>query len=180
MMPDDQSDELQGRTRRGTRAASRRLARMLVEHDAMAQDELLDIQEQHPDEYLGDVLIREGILLESYLQGLFIRALHIPWLAVDRCEVCHEAAVLLPKDLCRDLRIVPISRARDFLTIACINPLNEEALNQAHEITGLKVRSVLCSQDQFLTYLKMVYGAEQSEDSDEEEEAAIASATGNG
>lgn len=141
--------------------ASRRLARLLSDANVLGDDELLVLQNQHPSEFLGDVLIREGILLESYLHGLLIRTLYLPWIAVDRCQVSPEAVELLAEDFCRERRIVPLSRVRDFLTIACVNPLDEESIDEVRSIVGMNVRVVLCSTEQQEVLMKIAFARQE-------------------
>ncbi|MFH1731281.1 MAG: hypothetical protein ABIF82_06495 [Planctomycetota bacterium] len=144
-----------------TPPASRRLARLLSDANVLGDDELLVVQKQHPSEFLGEVLVREGILLESYLHGLLIRTLYLPWIAVDRCQVSPDAVELLAEGFCRERRIMPVSRARDFLTIACVNPLDEESIDEVRSITGMNVRVVLCSAEQQETLMKIAFARQE-------------------
>jgi len=141
--------------------ASRRLARILSDANVLGDDELLVLQKQHPGEFLGDVLIREGILLESYLHGLLIRTLYLPWITVDRCQVSPDAVELLAESFCRERHIVPVSRARDFMTIACVNPLDEESIEEVRNITGMNVRVLLCSAEQQEALMKIMFARQE-------------------
>lgn len=149
------------------RKASRRLARLLADADVLADEELLTLHQRYPDEYLGDVLVREGVLLESYLQGLLVRNLHIPWIAADCCTVSPEVRKLLPEDFCRQYRIMPVARARDFLTLLCVNPLDEPSLDKVTEMTGLTVRLALCSADHLETLFSATYDKPDEDEGDE-------------
>ncbi len=146
--------------------ASRRLARILSDANVLGDDELIVAQKQHPGEYLGDVLVREGILLESYLYGLLIRTLYLPWIVADRCQVHRNAIGIVHENFCRERRLLPIHRARDFLTVAMVNPLDEEAIDEVGRITitGLKVRIVLCSPDELETLMKIAFAVDPPED----------------
>jgi len=143
--------------------ASRRLARILADAEVLSNQELLAIQEEHPEEFLGDVLLREGILIESYLQGLLIRTLYVPWIAAECCTVPREVAELLSESFCREHVVVPISRARDFLTVACANPLAEEVIEEVGRITGLRVRTVLCSAEPLKKLIGAAYRGPEEE-----------------
>ena len=143
---------------------SRRLARILADAELLSDEDLLTIQEQHPGEYLGTVLVRDGILLPSYLSGLLVRSLYIPWIAADRCTVLPEVAALLPEGFCRRRQLAPICRTSDFLTVASANPLDTEAIEEAHQITGLNVRACLCSDEELLSLIERTYGAPERDD----------------
>ncbi len=155
--------------------ASRRLARLLADAEVLGDDELLSVQEQHPDEFLGDILVREGILPEGYLHGLLIRSLFVPWIAVDCCTMSPELRGLLSERLCRRRRLVPISRARDFLTVACVNPLDEEALNKVRDVTGMKVRPLLCSAQELEAFMKVAFSKPAEGESGTDDEAGAES-----
>ena len=157
------------------RKASRRLARLLADADVLADEELLTLHQRYPDEYLGDVLVREGVLLEGYLQGLLVRNLHIPWIAADCCTVSPEVEKLLPESFCRQHRIMPVARARDFLTLLCVNPLDEPSFDKVTEMTGLTVRIALCSADHLETLFSATYDKpDDGEEATGEEDSMVA------
>ena len=143
--------------------ASRRLARILSDANILSDDELLAVQKQHPGEYLGDVLVSEGILIESYLYGLLIRSLYVPCISADRCQVHPDTIGLVPESFCRERQLLPVHRARDFLTVVCANPLDEEAVESVRDITGMKVRVALCLPGQLQTLMKIVFAAAEHE-----------------
>jgi len=138
-------------------AASRRLARILADARALPDDEIISIQKRFPNEYLGDILVRERILLPSYLQSLLIRTLCIPFVAVDGCTVNPLVVELLPEAFCRQHHMMPVSWAMQTVTLACVNPLDEEAIAEVRYVTGLNVRLVLCSQEQLDTLLNNTF-----------------------
>jgi len=152
-------------------AASRRLARLLVDAEVLEDDELLAIQEQHPDEYLGDVLVREGVLLDDYLQGVLIRHLSLPWVPAECCSPAQAVLQLLPQAFCRERGVMPLSRTREFLTVACVNPLDEETADEVRSITGMKVRMVLSSSAQLTALIDRVYEPPEQEDPEDEDGA---------
>jgi type IV pilus assembly protein PilB len=142
-------------------AASHQLLLLLTQAGVMEKQELLPLLEQHPDEFLGDVLVREGLLLEDYLQGLLARLLHLPCVMADGCaeSAARRIATLLPESFCREHRVMAVSRTRHFLTLAAANPLDAPAMEEARAITGLEVRLVLCSARPLMKLTDAVYRA---------------------
>ncbi|MFO7897803.1 MAG: hypothetical protein R6V58_01955 [Planctomycetota bacterium] len=147
-----------------TADASRRLARILVDSEVLSHEDVSALQGEYPNEYLGDVLVREGVLLQSYLQGLLIRALHIPYVPADSCQVDPEIRALLPESFCKKRRLMPVSRARDFLTVVSANPLDAEALKEVGRVTGLKIRPMLCASDELDALIEAAYHGSESEE----------------
>ncbi len=160
-MADDQTNEVD-RSADATRA-SRRLARLLVDSGILTEENIAEAQAEHPGEYLGDVLIREGILLQDYLNGLLIRILRIPYLPANCCNIEPGVRGLLSETFCREHRLMPVSKARDFLTVICANPLDEEALADIEEKTGLRVRRLLCTSEQMEGLIDKEYSGTQEE-----------------
>jgi hypothetical protein len=121
------------------------LVRLLEGAGAFDRSEVLPLVDRFPDEFLGDVLVREGMLTEDYLQGLLVRALHIPWVALEGCSPARDIVALLPEATCREHRAVALSRVKGFLTVATTNPLDPRLGARVREHTGLEPRLLLCS-----------------------------------
>jgi hypothetical protein len=128
--------------------ASETLARILAEEGVMAEDELRELIQKHPHDYLGDILVRGGILLERYIHSILARVLQVPCVSVDCCTVDPCLLNLVTEGFCREHRVFPVCQVRRFLTLATVNPLDTAALERAQEVTGLIVRPVLCSRRQ--------------------------------
>jgi hypothetical protein len=154
-----------------TLAASRKLMLILSDAGVLEKEDLLPLTEQHPHEFLGDVLIREGVLVEDFLHGLLVRTLHIPWVVADCCTVPADVAALVPEGFCREHRVMPISRTREFLTLAVVNPLDPWVMASVGESTGLAVRPVLCSATQLSALIEATYRKPKEAESEAGREA---------
>jgi len=143
-------------------ASSRELMSLLEDAGVLDRDEARPLTERFPGEFLGDVLVREGMLTEDYLQGLLVRALHIPWLAVQGCSVAPDVAALLPETACRERQVMPLSRAKGFVTLATTNPLDPHLAEWVREETGLEARLVLCSAAGLQALLDAAFQPERS------------------
>lgn len=159
-------------------ASSRELMRLLEDAGVLERDEARPLIERYPDEFLGDVLVREGMLTEDYLRGLLVRALHIPWLAAQGCSVAPDVAALLPETACRERRVMPLSRAKGFVTLATTNPLDPHLAEWVHEETGLEARLVLCSVAGLDALLDAAFHPERSGRQKDDNSSVAASADG--
>jgi hypothetical protein len=54
-------------------------------------------------------------------------------------------AALLTEEFCREHHVMPLSQTREFLTLAVANPLDQSALTDVRNTTGLEVRVVLAA-----------------------------------
>ena len=165
-------------------AASYKLLSLLTDAAILANVDLPALQGKHPDKFLGDVLVDNDLLKESEIQGLLIRALHIPWVPGDRITPSEAMTALVSEAFCREHQLMPIGRARDFLTVAVANPLDTYAIEKVQEATGLTVRMVLCSRQDLQMLVATAYNPNTADDaaeydSSEEEDmsAALTEAT---
>lgn len=143
--------------------ASYKLMSLINDAGLLPDLDLKATTEAFPSEYLGDVLVHTEALRETDLQALLMTSLRIPRIQAARIEVPDELAALLPEDLCREHGLAPVSRARDFLTVAMVNPLLDESVEKVEKITGLNVRRVLCSANDLARLIQRAY----NEDGDE-------------
>lgn len=154
-------------------ASSRRLARILSDADAMSDEEILALQRKFPGQPLAEVLVREGALSQDYLRGLLLRTLRMPWIDPEVYKVGKHLLDLLPESFCRKHRLLPVGWVREFLTVACVDPLDEETLAEVHYATSLQIRLVMCSEEQIQALIDRAFATEEgaAEPAGEGEEA---------
>jgi hypothetical protein len=148
-------------TRTPVQHASDRLREILDETGVFSDVDLLGVQESAPREFLGDVLIDRGMLRECDIHGMLIRSLHIPFINADQLAVDAGLTDLVEEDFCHDHDLVPIARARRFLTVATSNPLNEHAFDLLAQLCGLTPRPVLCSFHDLQTLIERAYQGDE-------------------
>jgi hypothetical protein len=156
--------------RTAVQEASDRLRQILDETGVFSDVDLLGVQQSAPHEFLGDVLIDRGMLRECDIHGMLTRALHIPFIRADQLAVDEEITRLVGEEFCRDHDVMPIAKARRFLTVATSNPLNQRALDLLSQLTELTIRVVLCSFHDLHTLIERAYHPED-ESSPEDAEA---------
>jgi type II secretion system (T2SS) protein E len=156
---------------------SEELIRLLCDAGVLGEAELTALHHAEPDEFLGDVLIREGHLNESVLRDVLIRSLRIPWVPADRIRVPAEVRSLLTENFCRDHHLAPVARVAQLLTVVMPNPLDRDAIAAVTEATGLDVRVVQCSRDALPLLILSIYTADEAEPDDarvDEEDISVA------
>src|SRR3989338_6166461 len=74
------------------------------------------------------------------------QGLGIPPIALSRFKIEPEILKLIPRDVARKYRIVPVSRVGDILTIATADPLNVFVMDDLRAVTGLEIGAIIASQ----------------------------------
>ncbi|HNR31078.1 MAG TPA: cyclic nucleotide-binding domain-containing protein [Candidatus Hydrogenedentes bacterium] len=114
-------------------------------------------------EFLGEILVRDGILDEHSLTSFLAKYCKIPHLSLLDYLVDKEVVRLLPKEVCLQYRVLPIDRLGQNLTVAMVNPLNAEALEKVRELCpNLRIKPILCAYKHFVLVSEKVFAEESS------------------
>ena len=138
-----------------------RLGEMLVRKGFVSQESLekaLEVQRSlRVDTYLGEILVREHVLTEEQLATTISRQYKIPFLRIENYDIKKEILDLVPAADARRLRAVPTDRLGRILSIAMVNPLDESAIQELQQITGLKIKPIICLATDLKKVLDLYY-----------------------
>ncbi len=128
------------------------LPEMLLAHANVTPDQLRhaqDIQRQS-GEFIGEVLVNEGVLDENSLVAFLAKYCKIPHLSLLDYLIDEKLLELIPPDFCMRHRLVPIDRMGRNLTVAMVNPLDSLALHSLHDgCPELRIKPILCTAKHF-------------------------------
>jgi type IV pilus assembly protein PilB len=97
---------------------------------------------------LGEWLVTSGGISEADLLRALSRQMGIPCVSL-RPGLADPAAVsLLPKEAARRLKVLPMFKVHDALTLATADPLAIPVLDEVEEITKCKLRLVLATREE--------------------------------
>ena len=120
----------------------------------------LEVALAHQREYggkLGEVLILLGFVERTEFMAFLAEAAGVGTIHLANYVITSEQRGVLPKDFAARHEIVPLSRSRDSLTVAMVYPLNTQALREVETMTGLEVRPILCSTEEFWSAYERIY-----------------------
>ncbi len=128
------------------------LPEMLLTHADVTREQMqraLAIQ-RRSGEFIGEILVAEGILDENSLVAFLARHCKIPHLSLLDYLIDESLFDLVPHDFCLQHRLVPIDRMGRNLTVAMVNPLDHKTLGSLHERwPDLRIKPILCSARHF-------------------------------
>ena len=112
-------------------------------------------------EFLGEILVSEGILDERSLISFLAKYCRIPHLSLLDYLIDKQVVKLIPKEVCLKYRLLPIDQLGSNLTVAMVNPLNGEALDKVRELCpDLRIKPILCAYKHFLTVTGKLFQGE--------------------
>ena len=124
------------------------LGELLVATGLITRSQLLSAlrAQERTGDRLGTILIFAGALSEHELAGALAEQLRVPLLDVSRFIPDLGALALIPEQLSRRHRFVPLALSNHTLYLATADPLDFDALHDIRRHTSLPIKIVLSSQ----------------------------------
>jgi hypothetical protein len=123
----------------------------------------LDLALKHAraeDKRLGEVLVELGLVAPDEVVRLVAAQRGLPFVDVRRIPVDPSAARLLPLELARDNRALPVGFARGLPVVAVADPTDDDAMHGARSVLH-SARFVATPEEAILYQLPRVYVGDQ-------------------
>jgi type IV pilus assembly protein PilB len=82
----------------------------------------------------------------------------IPTIALDKYEIDVAVIALVPKELCEQHRVLPVSRIGASLVVAMVDPVDGVAIDTLSLHTGLKIEPVITTAAALVETITKYYG----------------------
>jgi type IV pilus assembly protein PilB len=116
-------------------------------------------EQEGSDRRIGEILVERGWVLPAEVAAALAEQLSLP-LSPEPLQPQTQALRLLPEELARRLRVVPIRSSRRTLTLAMADPLDLSAAEDVRFRTGRRVDVEVASEAAVLRCLETSYGNE--------------------
>jgi type II secretory ATPase GspE/PulE/Tfp pilus assembly ATPase PilB-like protein len=128
------------------RSITQRLQSALVERRLLTEDQLEHAREAHKEsgEPLGELLVLRGLITPAAVREVLEDELGVP--ALDLSSYAPEPAALrlVPADVARTSRILPLFEIEGMLTVAVANPLDVFSFDELSVELAYEIEPVLC------------------------------------
>ncbi len=141
----------------------KRLGEILIDDDIITPEQLKKALEQQREGggFLGQILIEQKAVSQDTLISYLAKQCQIPHLSLLNYRIGPESLSQVPKELCLKHYLIPVDKMGRILTLAMVNPLDTEALEEIKKhCPDLRIKPVLCSWEHFQTTIKQVYSQE--------------------
>jgi len=138
---------------------SRRLGEILVEQglvSASQMDAALEMSKRSGQK-LGAVLVKKGFLDEDALVEILAERQGIPQIRLDSYDFPQQILTILPEDICRQLRLIPLAVENNKLRIAMVDPSDLKASDIVRFKAGMEVESLMATEKDVLESIERVY-----------------------
>src|SRR5262249_43125556 len=99
------------------------------------------------------LIVEKGLVTETDMAVSMGRVLNTPPVNLARVLVPMEVGDLVPREIARNHKVVPVSRLDNKLFLAMADPLNVLALDDVRRITHLEVAPLIASEKAILEKL---------------------------
>ncbi len=161
-----------------------RLGDLLVEHRVITKKQLkqaLDEQKKDAEgRRLGRILVDLNYVGEETLMSFLAKQCGIPHLKLGEYEIDSEVITYVSPELVLQYQAVPIDKLGKILTVAMVDPLDEDAKEGLTKATGFVVKPIVCSEKDIDEAIERYYGAGVLEASREHRRSLAGKAAGEG
>lgn len=141
-----------------------KLGQILVNSGTLTEERLAQaLQKQKGSRMrLGELLIHDKFLTEMQLIRSLEQQLSVPYLDLSTVSIDPALSLLVPENLARNNRIVPIKREGSILTIAVADPLDYNGMNDIGIATKLKINPVIAERGKIEGKIRELYTAQKA------------------
>lgn len=138
-----------------------RLGELLISLRLVTKKQLeqgLEIQKETPAP-LGSILVSLGFISEDQLLNALAAQMGVsPW-RLDEQPPRNTAIARVPQHIARTYQALPVEIRGDLLVLAMRNPLDVDAIDLIHNMTGMRIEPVLVDSDRLVKAIEEAYGA---------------------
>jgi|GEM_PF-1214994 len=146
-----------------TKKKANRLGDLLVEHRVLTKKQLKQaLEEQSRDtegRRLGRILVDLNYVGEETLISFLAKQCGIPHLKLGEYEIDSEVIKYVSPELVAQYQAVPIDKLGKILTVAMVDPLDDDAKDGLGKATGFVVKPIVCSERDIDEAIERYYGA---------------------
>jgi len=137
------------------------VGQQLIEAGLITESQLQDALKLQKDNggFLGKVLIDMKLVSEEDLAEFLVKQCRVPHVILANMDIPEEAVRAVPKELAYRFRLIPIDKLGKVLSIAMVNPMDQDAVDIIKETTGLSVRPFICTNSDLDMKLREQYGS---------------------
>lgn len=137
------------------------LGKILLNRKAITREQLnqalLMQKEVYPGKILGQILLDLGYVTTDELHTALGLQFQYPYIKITQYKINNEVLGLIPKEVAKHYKIIPLDKFDTVLTLAMFNPLDQEAIKAVTKITKLEVRVFVADRKDLDETIDLVY-----------------------
>ena len=142
--------------------AIRRIGEILVDQRTITEEQLemlLEEQQEHPGELLGNVAIQMGLINDEQLAEALAEQFGLQMITLADIVIQPDILAHVTEPMAHLYRIIPISFKNNILTIGMCDPQKLSVLDELRNFLGYHIRPVVATEKEILAALDRYYGS---------------------
>ncbi|MCO6436330.1 MAG: Flp pilus assembly complex ATPase component TadA [Phycisphaerae bacterium] len=143
-----------------------RLGEQLVRDGLISEDQLAEAlsRQQRSGQRIGSVLVEAGAISSTALVQALSKRLGVKGSVLRHGLIDPKIAKIIPKEEAERLRVLPLFRVRDELTVGMVEPQSLPVQDRLRAMTGCTIRPVLVLEENLHEYQRKYLSADVSVD----------------
>jgi type IV pilus assembly protein PilB len=136
------------------------LGEMLLETGRItkSQHELAQREKNRTGAKFGEVCERLGFISHEEVLKFVGEQTETPYLDFSKTPIDNEAISLVPEEIARSSKLIPVEVKGGALTVAMANPNDINAIDRLRDITKMSIETRISDEDTILGYIDDFYG----------------------
>lgn len=155
-------------------ALKKKLKEILIENKLISEKDLksaLKIQKEKGGQ-LSKILVDQGMITQKDLMVCLGQQLGIPPINLSKYRIDPEVIKLIPERVARHYMLMPVSKIKNVISVAMVDPLNIFAMDDIKALTKAEVETIITTADDMLGAIEKYYGAKVAAMAEVAKEAA--------
>lgn len=142
----------------------KRVGQLLIEEGLIDEAKLREALQVQAEEggKLFEVLIRLEYLDKKDLHTFLSKQSGVPSIDLANYDIPRELITIVPREFAREHVVLPIDKMGKLLTVAMACPLDTATLSELQEVTGLRVKAMLCRFDEIHRTIRRYYPVDEN------------------
>ncbi len=146
-------------------ALKKKLNEILLERKLISEEDLkkaLAIQKEKGGQ-LSKILVEQKAISQKDLMYCLGSHLGIPPINLSRYKVDPKIVNLIPERVARHYLVLPVSKIKNVISVAMVDPLNIFALDDIRALTRSEVQTMITTSDDISQAIEKYYGSKMQE-----------------
>lgn len=96
--------------------------------------------------FVGEILIRLGFVEERDIVVALIVQCNVPYIAIDKYEIESSVLQMIPQDIARKYKVIPLDRVGNVLSVVMADPLNLSVKAELQRITNCHIAPFIATK----------------------------------
>jgi type IV pilus assembly protein PilB len=141
------------------KTVNKQLGEILVERGVISRAQLEEVLvfQKEKGVLFGEALVQMKFGTEEDVVQALTCQYGFPYLPLANYEIAPEVVATVPVELCKQYCLVPIDKIGRSLTLAMVNPLNVQALEDAEKVTNCSVQAFVSTATEINNAINRYY-----------------------